>query len=317
MKTRKCPGCGKAIPFDAITCKHCGMLQFSSGNDINEDFYEDPRSPQEPPAGMYGQEPQSYAPQDGQGGYPQYGAYNDGYGDGNYDNGYDGGYADDYTDGYADNYADGYAEGYTGDYGYQDYQDYKTEAAEDYAEVNRQIRREQGYVYEEDPDGGYDDFDPDEADAMRRRLLVIVLSVISILLIVLIVILVILRNRASEFEKKQEATRESKTFTNMIPSMTTASSELAETPVEDSSDEEELKGDKKASRDPPAYLDYNNYYDHNNDFGDSHTDSLCNRNSHRDRAACHLRNGNDAHGDRAARYLQACPGYLGDRIGTR
>ena len=197
MKTRKCPGCGKAIPFDAITCKHCGMLQFSSGNDINEDFYEDPRSQQEPPISMYGQEPQGYDPQDGQGGYPQYGAYDNGSGYGNYDNGYDGGYADDYAEGYAEGYADEYGEGYPGDYGYQDYQNYKTEAAEDYAEVNRQIRREQGYVYEEDVNGGYDDFDPDEADAMRRRLLIIVLSVISILLIVLIVILVILRNRGS------------------------------------------------------------------------------------------------------------------------
>jgi hypothetical protein len=35
MQTKKCINCGKAIPDDAITCKHCGTLFFSSEADIS------------------------------------------------------------------------------------------------------------------------------------------------------------------------------------------------------------------------------------------------------------------------------------------
>ena len=79
MKTRICPNCGKNIPSDAITCKFCGRLQFSDGNDIDaENAY---------PA------PEDLPPED------------DTFEDGEYED-YDGEY-EDYDDGYDDVWMDG------------------------------------------------------------------------------------------------------------------------------------------------------------------------------------------------------------------
>ncbi len=76
MKTRICPNCGKNIPSDAITCKFCGRLQFSDGNDIDaENAY---------PA------PEDLPPED------------DTFEDGEYED-YDGEY-EDYDDGYEEKY---------------------------------------------------------------------------------------------------------------------------------------------------------------------------------------------------------------------
>ena len=63
MKTRICPQCGKIIPSDAITCKNCGMLQFSSGKEIGgEDTDEDISPSGKDLLGGFGQEESDFDP---------------------------------------------------------------------------------------------------------------------------------------------------------------------------------------------------------------------------------------------------------------
>ncbi|SDA16319.1 zinc-ribbon domain-containing protein [Ruminococcus sp. YE71] len=52
MQTRACPNCGKEVPVDAISCKHCGALLFitKKGFDGNEQRAQTKNTPREMPA---------------------------------------------------------------------------------------------------------------------------------------------------------------------------------------------------------------------------------------------------------------------------
>ena len=183
MKTRICPQCGKIIPSDAITCKNCGRLQFSSGKDIGEE------------AEGFGLSAE--APDDDLGGSPVQ----------------QGGYAGPSGKGFQrrlDRPLEGFEkkpvlgnDQYDDDYDY-DYDD-DDEAAADNEEVSRQINRERGFIYEDELDEEQlEDFDPDEADANRRKLLIIIVTTMTVLVVGFVVLLIAMQSRNKTIEKRAD-----------------------------------------------------------------------------------------------------------------
>ena len=76
MQTKTCPNCGRVIPEDAITCKHCGTMFFNTGAGFG---YGDVNRQPQPEQHEYAPEQpaeQEYAEGD-YGEYDNYDEYND------------------------------------------------------------------------------------------------------------------------------------------------------------------------------------------------------------------------------------------------